>query len=108
MNNVSVVKPKFQSILLKKEEIIKDFEANVSGKTKQWRGANNFIKLVSESEEQKYTRHRANAAGKNTSCHPEDLDGKFLQIKIIFPAKEHNLPSATTYKHWNWSTKNGS
>ena len=64
-------KTQIQSILLKKEEIIKDFEANVSSKKKRCRGVNNdeieknFIRLVSEGEEQKHTCHRANAAGKN-------------------------------------------
>ena len=34
-------KTQIQSILLKKEEIIKDFEANVSSKKKRCRGVNN-------------------------------------------------------------------
>ena len=35
---------------------------------------------------------------KNAPCHTKDLDGKFSKIKIIFPAKEHNLSSATTWQ----------
>ena len=64
-------KTQIQSILLLKEEIIKDYEANVSSKTKWCRGANNheieknFIRLVPEGKQQEHSHDRANDAGKS-------------------------------------------
>ena len=58
-------KTQIQSILLKKEEIIKDFEANVSSKKKRCRGVNN-----DEIEKTLLDWfHRANAAGKSEANH---------------------------------------
>ena len=84
-------KTQIQSILLKKEEIIKDLEANVSSKKKRCRGVNNdeieknFIRLVSEGEEQKHTRHRANAAGKSEENRRrfEFVSGRLQSLELM-------------------------
>ena len=81
---------------------MKDFEANFSGKTKQCRGANNdeiektLLDWFRKARSKNILITGPMLQEKNAPCNTEDLDGKFSKIKIIFPAKEHNLSSATT------------
>ena len=111
--NFSVIKPKFRAFCWRRKRLLKTLrqisaakrssaEEQITMKLKKlyYTGFGRRGTKTYSSQGQCYRK-------KNAPCHTEDLDGKFSKIKIIFPAKEHNLSSATTWPRYNTKIQTG-